>query len=671
VGVDGRLTNPSLSDARELDSAFLGGDPVAGAHALEALVSLGDEGEARLFAGPIAFPSLYQHRRRWLRYVASRPETVAPRLLDRLADPKRFKDRHAAAFLCAGLHPSQGFQNALFEQLQQGFSYSAYYDFADRYAAWGYAGGDASALWHAVRGDHFKWEKLRTFAFRAGCASCARINAGDLFALEQLVTHQWDGYEGLVEIANDPASRISNESVHAAEIATQAYDAFLAWRRGEVADEVLRRWSTHEHWRVREFGAQILASLGFQRTVGPVAAWLGREPVMSVRSALLHALERSTTAEGADALLAFFADCGEGGLYLAKAAWRARDRSGAIAALHALAEGDGAGAVEALVSLARLGERHAALAPALESHDEYARVNATLAFAYLADRSVVTRLEAMQREAASATERVTLAAALAMLGAPDGAARLHRQLVAAAAETDYFKRLDLFAAHRFLQDAVLDGLAAGDEASQVALEAWRGEIVPLDPIAAPVAPASLAASTPRAPQSVSVAAVSTADGSAANVGQGPLKVFVSYSHRDEKMRKRLQAHLASLVNAGLIAIWHDREIEAGADWKGEIEREIDEADLILLLVSATFLDSPYCRNELVRALARRSRGKVTVVPIILRPCDWESVFNAPDYKAQALPRDDRPVAGGRWPNQDAAFTEVAKELRRLVERLRA
>jgi hypothetical protein len=150
----------------------------------------------------------------------------------------------------------------------------------------------------------------------------------------------------------------------------------------------------------------------------------------------------------------------------------------------------------------------------------------------------------------------------------------------------------------------------------------------------------------------------------------PLKVFISYSHRDEKMRKKLGAHLAPLVRERLIGIWHDREIEAGADWEREIELEIDEADLILLLVSSTFLDSEYCRKELLRALERRKVGRASTVPIILRPCDWQSVFNAKDYKAQALPRDDRPIAGGSWPNLDAAFTEVAKGLRSVVEHLR-
>jgi hypothetical protein len=57
------------------------------------------------------------------------------------------------------------------------------------------------------------------------------------------------------------------------------------------------------------------------------------------------------------------------------------------------------------------------------------------------------------------------------------------------------------------------------------------------------------------------------------------------------------------------------------------------------------------------------------VPIILRHCDWQGVFNARHYKAQALPRDDRPVSGGGWPNQDAAFAQVVRELRPMLMRM--
>jgi hypothetical protein len=135
------------------------------------------------------------------------------------------------------------------------------------------------------------------------------------------------------------------------------------------------------------------------------------------------------------------------------------------------------------------------------------------------------------------------------------------------------------------------------------------------------------------------------------------------------MRERLGDHLAPLVGRNLIQIWQDREIEAGADWEGEINREIQEADVVLLLVSASFTNSKYCLRELRNALALRETGKSLAVPIILRHCIWEDVFNLPGYKTQALPRDGRPISGGRWKTQDEAYTTVASELRKMFARM--
>jgi hypothetical protein len=129
------------------------------------------------------------------------------------------------------------------------------------------------------------------------------------------------------------------------------------------------------------------------------------------------------------------------------------------------------------------------------------------------------------------------------------------------------------------------------------------------------------------------------------------------------MKENLLSHLAPMMAEGLIEIWRDRAIDAGGNWEGEINREISQADVILLLVSASFLRSRYCRTELLRAIELRDQGKTLPIPIILRPCDWTSVVNQGASKAQALPRDDRPVAGTAWRNHDAAYTEIARELR--------
>ncbi|MEM8964212.1 MAG: toll/interleukin-1 receptor domain-containing protein, partial [Acidobacteriota bacterium] len=142
----------------------------------------------------------------------------------------------------------------------------------------------------------------------------------------------------------------------------------------------------------------------------------------------------------------------------------------------------------------------------------------------------------------------------------------------------------------------------------------------------------------------------------------PMRIFYSYSHQDEALRAALDTHLALLRRDGLIEPWHDRQISAGKEWAGEIDEHLKAADIILLLISSDFIASDYCFDiEMDLALDRHDRGEARVVPIILRPCDWQTARFA---KLQALPKDAKPVV--EWPNQDRAFLDVAHELRRLV-----
>ena len=144
---------------------------------------------------------------------------------------------------------------------------------------------------------------------------------------------------------------------------------------------------------------------------------------------------------------------------------------------------------------------------------------------------------------------------------------------------------------------------------------------------------------------------------------GPIRLFYSYSHQDEELRKELENHLSLLQRKGLIAGWHDRMIGAGDEWKGAIDKNLEEAHVTLLLVSSSFLASDYCWDvETKRAIERHDRGEARVIPIILRPCDWRG---APFGKLQALPRDGKAITS--WANKDEAFTNVALGIRQAVE----
>ncbi len=144
-------------------------------------------------------------------------------------------------------------------------------------------------------------------------------------------------------------------------------------------------------------------------------------------------------------------------------------------------------------------------------------------------------------------------------------------------------------------------------------------------------------------------------------------LFISFAHEDEPLRAQLDKHLALLKRRGEIRVWHYREIAAGEDWRGQVDDRLDAADLILLLVSPSFLDSDYCFDvETTRAVERHSQKAALVIPVIVRPCDWGS---APFAKLQTLPKDGKPVT--MWRNSDEAWLNVTRGLKEVITSLRA
>jgi len=121
-----------------------------------------------------------------------------------------------------------------------------------------------------------------------------------------------------------------------------------------------------------------------------------------------------------------------------------------------------------------------------------------------------------------------------------------------------------------------------------------------------------------------------------------------------------------LKRDGVIQGWHDRRISGGQEWNGGIDAHMKSADIILLLVSSDFLASNYCYDiEVATAMERHEAKEARVVPVILRPCDWTT---APFGKLQALPKDAKPVR--KWSDQDEAFLDIAKGIRRVAEEIR-
>jgi len=144
-----------------------------------------------------------------------------------------------------------------------------------------------------------------------------------------------------------------------------------------------------------------------------------------------------------------------------------------------------------------------------------------------------------------------------------------------------------------------------------------------------------------------------------------LEVFFSYSSADNELCQQLLRHLSALKRQGTIHQWRNCQIIAGQNRIEEIERHLDSAHVILLLVSADFIESEHCFSiELRKAMERHEIGKARVIPIVLREVDY---CGMPFEKLDPLPQNRLPVTS--WKNQDEAFTDIAKGIRLAVEEM--
>ena len=150
-------------------------------------------------------------------------------------------------------------------------------------------------------------------------------------------------------------------------------------------------------------------------------------------------------------------------------------------------------------------------------------------------------------------------------------------------------------------------------------------------------------------------------------GRRPLRLFYSYSHKDEVLRDQLDTHLKILERQNLIQPWHDRRIDPGMEFAVEIDDNLNRADIILFLVSADFMSSDYCYDtELPQALRLHESGDATVIPILIRPVDWQS---SPLATLSVLPTNGRAVT--QWSDRDAAWLDVEAGIKRAIEAVRA
>lgn len=139
-------------------------------------------------------------------------------------------------------------------------------------------------------------------------------------------------------------------------------------------------------------------------------------------------------------------------------------------------------------------------------------------------------------------------------------------------------------------------------------------------------------------------------------------IFISYAHEDELFKDKLVKHLSGLTRNGQINLWTDTVIIPGQEWDNEIKNALQQADIILFLVSADFMASNYIHTiEIENAIAKHNSGEIIIVPVIIRSCDFRSL---PLKKFQALPKGNVPIT--KWSDEDEAYLNIVEGIKLIL-----
>jgi hypothetical protein len=149
------------------------------------------------------------------------------------------------------------------------------------------------------------------------------------------------------------------------------------------------------------------------------------------------------------------------------------------------------------------------------------------------------------------------------------------------------------------------------------------------------------------------------------VAQPSMKGFISYSHDDFDVFGRVKSHLVAIERAFDIRFWYDKRINAGYHWNAAILREIEAADVFVLLISPAFIASDYVYEREIPAIQERKRSAgALILPVVLERCYWSMVCGV----LQAVPTDRgrlKPIAD--WRPQangfDCARRQIADAVR--------
>lgn len=143
------------------------------------------------------------------------------------------------------------------------------------------------------------------------------------------------------------------------------------------------------------------------------------------------------------------------------------------------------------------------------------------------------------------------------------------------------------------------------------------------------------------------------------------RIFISCAEEDKDFLTAIEIHLNVLKREGLITCYTRYGLSPGIEWRVKAKEYLEKANIVLLLVSQFFVNSDECYEEAELAMGLHHNGKTRVIPVIVRPLEWEQlVFGG----LESLPEGE---AVNMWTNKDEAFSNIVKGVKKVIDELRS
>ena len=144
----------------------------------------------------------------------------------------------------------------------------------------------------------------------------------------------------------------------------------------------------------------------------------------------------------------------------------------------------------------------------------------------------------------------------------------------------------------------------------------------------------------------------------------PVQLYICYADENSNALSRLEQQLKTLTRAGRIVPWHRGNLEPG-DYKDQhIAAHLDQAQIIIMLVSGSLFGEYYDSPEMQRAFQLYEKQQVRLIPVIVEPCAWKEDLSLGSL--EPLPRGGKPAG-----LDNKVWFDVATEIYKIAAQIQS